>query len=126
MAIPTLFTIAQADLKSAIRLVDSNDKFQKHQAAYFTQQSIEKTIKYLIQLHTGTFPWGHDIAKLVKEASKYNIYIPSLVIKNANTYTDWEVVSRYYPRKVIRRDSIKNVINEVKKWHKDLKLRGYS
>lgn len=45
---PTLFAIAKADLKTAKSLVGSTDKYQKHQAAYFTQQAIEKTIKYIV------------------------------------------------------------------------------
>lgn len=47
MAQPTLLSIAKADLITANRLVESEDKFIKHQAAYFTQQSIEKALKYL-------------------------------------------------------------------------------
>lgn len=50
MAHPTLLSIAKADLISANRLIESENKFIKHQAAYFTQQSIEKTIKHLIAL----------------------------------------------------------------------------
>lgn len=60
MSQPTLLSIAKADLVTAGRLVESEDKFIKHQAAYFTQQSIEKTLKYLISLETGLHPWGHD------------------------------------------------------------------
>ncbi len=57
---PTLLAIAKADLKTAKHLVGSSDKFQKHQAAYFTQQAVEKTIKYVISQKTGSQPWGHD------------------------------------------------------------------
>ena len=38
MAQPTLLAIARADLLTAGKLVKSNNKFQKHHAAYFTQQ----------------------------------------------------------------------------------------
>ncbi len=50
---PTLLAIAKADLKTAKHLVGSSDKFQKHQAAYFTQQAVEKTIKYVISQKVG-------------------------------------------------------------------------
>lgn len=45
MAIPTLLTIAKADLRTASRLVNSDNKFEKHQAACLTQQYIESDKK---------------------------------------------------------------------------------
>lgn len=81
MAYPTLLSIAKADLVSASRLVESENKFIKHQAAYFTQQSIEKTLKYLIFLKTGSQPWGHDIGKLVRQAKILGIQIPERIDK---------------------------------------------
>lgn len=82
LAQPTLLSIAKADLISAERLVESKNKFIKHQAAYFTQQSIEKTLKYLIFLKTGMQPWGHDIEKLVVQAKMSEIKIPEEIWKN--------------------------------------------
>lgn len=67
----TLLSIAKADIKTAKSLVNSDDKYQKHQAAYMTQQGVEKTLKYVISLKTGGQPWGHDIDKLVKIAQVY-------------------------------------------------------
>ena len=37
----TLLSIAKADIKTAKSLVNSDDKYQKHQAAYMTQQGVE-------------------------------------------------------------------------------------
>ena len=124
MAITTLLTIAKADLRTASRLVNSDNKFEKHQAAYFTQQSIEKTIKYLVDKKAGFQPWGHDIDKLLIQADTYNITIPDYIRNHASTYTSWEAVSRYYPQKVIRRDIIIRSINEILNWHKDLSKQG--
>lgn len=120
MAIPTLLSIAKADLKIASRLVKSTNKFEKHQAAYFTQQAIEKTIKYLIALKTGNQPWGHDIDKLVMQADRYGVTIPDYIRKHATVYTSWEAVTRYYPQKIIRKDSIEKAIYSVAVWHKNL------
>ena len=124
MAQPTLLAIAKADLLTAKKLVVSENKFQKHQAAYMTQQSIEKTLKYLIQLKTGSLPWGHDIRKLVMQAQLQEIYIPSMIIEKADVYTNWEVVTRYYPAKVIYRSSIMNAINVIVEWHKIMAKQG--
>lgn len=124
MAEPTLLSIAKADLITAGNLVDSENKYIKHQAAYFTQQSIEKTIKYLILLETGKFPWGHDIDKLSRIAKENNVQIPFEIDKHKAVYTEWETVTRYYPQKIIRRDAIKKAIKEMQKWHIDLKKQG--
>jgi HEPN domain-containing protein len=116
----TLLAIAKADLKTAKVLVNSNDKYQKHQAAYFVQQSVEKTLKYAISLVSGGQPWGHDISKLILIAQGYNVYVPQKICEKASVYTSWEVVSRYYPTVTIRRDSIARAIRVVDQWHKTL------
>ncbi len=126
MVTPTILAIAKADLITANRNVDSSNKFIKHQAAYFTQQSIEKTLKYLISLHspTDSQPWGHDIKKLVMQATTYGIYIPNEIVINADLYSSWETVSRYYPTKMIRRDTIKKAIKVTHTWHRMLSSQG--
>ena len=123
MAQPTLLSIAKADLITAERCVDSENKHIKHHAAYHTEQAIEKTLKFLIEAKKGSFPWGHDIAKLVYEAEKYGIMVPKEIKDNADVYTEWEVTSRYYPQKAIRRDTIKKAINITKEWHESKDMR---
>lgn len=112
---PTLLSIAKADLKTAKRLVDSEDKYEKHIAAYHTQQAIEKVLKYLAG-QKGKNLWGHDITKLVIQCKKLGISVPKTIETNSAMYTEWEVVSRYYPRKAIRRNSIKKAIFTVESW----------
>lgn len=124
MAQPTLLSIAKADLITAGKLVDDENKYVKHQAAYFTQQSIEKTIKYLIGLKTHSQPWGHDIEKLIMQANQFGIKIPKEIEDHKSVYTSWEAVARYYPKKVIRRDAIKRAINVTRNWHIDLNKQG--
>jgi HEPN domain-containing protein len=117
----TLLSIAKADIKTAKSLVNSDDKYQKHQAAYMTQQGVEKTLKYVISLKTGGQPWGHDIDKLVKIAQSNGVDVPDHICKMANKITTWEVVSRYYPTSVIRRDTISHVIRVADEWQMKLK-----
>lgn len=112
---PTMLAIAKADLKTAKKLVDSDDKYEKHIAAYHTQQAMEKTLKYLAA-EKGKNLWGHDITKLIVQCKQLGIVVPDLIDKNSAAYTEWEVVSRYYPRKAIRRDSIAKAIKAVDEW----------
>ncbi len=119
----TLLAIAKADLKTAKSLVNSKDKYQKHQAAYMVQQAIEKTLKYAIGLKTGTEPWGHDIGKLILAADVEDVTIPDVIRQNAAMYTSWEAVSRYYPRTVIRRDTIAKAIRITDEWQAEIKKK---
>lgn len=106
------------------RHVNSSNKHIKNHAAYCCQQSVEKTLKYLISLHTGAAPWGHEIKLLIKKATVLNIYVPPEIQKLAPTLTDWEAGTRYYPRKVIRRDTICKTIRIIQNWHKLLAQQG--
>lgn len=125
MAQPTLLSIAKADLKTASRIVNDSNKHIKHQSAYMTQQSVEKTLKYLISLHrNGLFPWGHDIRKLILDAQSLGIYVPELIVSKADVISLWETSSRYYPTQVIRRDSIQKIINATYNWHILLAKQG--
>ena len=118
---PTLLAIVKADLKTAKSLVRSSKKKKKHQAAYFIQQAIEKTIKYVLLRETGSQPWGHDISRLIMTAQGKGLEIPEEIIKNAAVYTSWEVVTRYYPTAVIRRDSISKAIRITEQWQKSIR-----
>lgn len=119
---PTLLSIAKADLKTAKRCVLSEDKYEKHIAAYHTQQAIEKTIKYLA-MQEGLNLWGHDIAKLISQCKSIGLEIPTEIQKNARVYTLWETISRYYPTQRIRRDSIQKAIRIVEEWIAELEQK---
>lgn len=116
---PSLLSIAKADLKTAKRCVKSNDKYEKHIAAYHTQQAIEKIIKYQAAKR-GLSLWGHNIAKLIRQCENTQVYIPEEIDRHADVYTMWETVSRYYPEQIIRRDSIEKAIAIVEEWINDI------
>ena len=124
MAQPTLLSIAKADLVTASKNIDNPNKFIKHQAAYMTQQSVEKTLKYLIGLKIGNMPWGYKIAPLVAQAKALGIWVPDEVSKRANTITRWEAVTRYNPQEIIRRDVVHKVIISTPNLHVYLSKRG--
>lgn len=124
MAEPTLLSIAAADLRVAERLVDSENKYEKHCSAYHTQQAVEKTIKFIIASRTGVQPWGHDIGKLINKAERSGIRVPKEIADRASAITSWEAEARYFPVKVIRRDVIKRVIDATKRWHTYIRKVG--
>ena len=96
-----------ADLKMALVGGNSEDKYERLLGAYHIQQAIEKTIKLKASMQ-GLNLWGHDIDHLLNECKKANVDIapPAKIRQNAVMYTGWEADCRYYPSKVIRKDSI--------------------
>ena len=50
----------------------------------------------------------------LKIASEINI--PAYIRNKADQITGWEAECRYYPVKIVRKDSIKRVCDEVKLW----------
>ena len=116
----SLLALAKADIKAAEMCVDHKDKLVKLHAAYCTQQAIEKTLKYVISLHTsdGTHPWGHDISKLVLQCKQMKINVPEYIIEKADVFSSWEADTRYEASIVVRKDTIKKAMDVVKEWHR--------
>lgn len=109
--------IILSDLRIVYNNYNSENKEDRLQAAYHMQQAIEKTIKLKAGIK-GLNLWGHDISALIKQCENrnINIQVPNLIKRNANMYTKWEAECRYYPTKVVRRDSIINAYKAVIKW----------
>ena len=109
-----------ADLKIAQSYYDSEDKAMRLQAAYHMQQAVEKTIKLKAEIK-GLNLWGHDIGALIKECddNKVDISIPKEIRLKSRMITGWEADCRYYPVKVVRKDSIKSVYDVEVEWLND-------
>ena len=106
-----------ADLKIVESFYDNSDKALKLQAAYHMQQAVEKTIKLKAEIK-GVNLWGHNINKLIKSCddNAVDIGIPRYIKENAIKISSWETEGRYYPIKVVRKDSIKKVYDVTLEW----------
>lgn len=81
------------------------------------QQAVEKTIKLKAEIK-GVNLWGHNINKLIKSCddNAVDIGIPRYIKENAIKISSWETEGRYYPIKVVRKDSIKKVYDVTLEW----------
>ncbi len=106
-----------ADLKIAKRYYNDDDKPLRLQAAYHLQQAIEKTIKLKAEI-AGLSLWGHDIDVLLKKCDDNNIDIgvPKYIREKADVITHWEAECRYYPIKVVRKDTLQKTYDIALKW----------
>lgn len=109
--------LIMADLKLAEENCFDDDKAIRLQAAYHAQQAVEKTIKLKAELG-GLNLWGHDIDVLLKKCDDngINVDVPKYLRDKADVITHWEAECRYYPITVVRKDSIKKVVDVVKEW----------
>ena len=107
-----------ADLYITKNNMDSDDKLIRLQAAYHAQQAIEKTIKLKAEIKGLDNLWGHNIIKLLQECDSkgVDIGVPKIIRKNARMYTSWEADCRYYPQKVVRKDSLKKAYQACMEW----------
>lgn len=109
--------LIRADLKIVSTYANSDDKALRLQAAYHMQQAIEKTIKLKAEIE-GLSLWGHDIDVLLQKCdeAQVDIGVPKLIKDKADMYTHWEAECRYYPIKVVRKDSIEKAYDAVCEW----------
>ena len=106
-----------ADLQIAKRYYKDEDKPLRLQAAYHLQQAIEKTIKLKAEI-AGLSLWGHDIDVLLKKCDDSNIDIgvPKYIRDKADVITHWEAECRYYPIKVVRKDTLQKTYDIALEW----------
>ena len=109
-----------ADLKIVVSYYNDEDKAMRLQAAYHMQQAVEKTIKLKAEIK-GLNLWGHNINRLIKACDDGGIDIetPRYIKDSAERLTSWEAEGRYYPIKVVRRDSIKKTYDVTVQWLED-------
>lgn len=114
--------LIKADLKLVESYYNAEDKAMRLQAAYHMQQAVEKTIKLAAEIARLNL-WGHDIYELINACDKKGIRIgiPDYIRDKAYVITEWEADCRYYPAKVVRKDSIKKVYDITVKWLDEIK-----
>lgn len=79
------------------KYVSTDDSFVDG-ACFQLQQSMEFALKYLAEIMGIPYERTHDIRKLVeciKDSTDISIPVLDKVLQNADTYTSWEIKSRY-------------------------------
>ncbi|MCR4755061.1 MAG: HEPN domain-containing protein [Lachnospiraceae bacterium] len=110
--------LIMADLNIADKYRNDDDKPLRLQAAYHLQQAIEKTIKLKAEIAGLSMLWGHDIDVLLKKCDDNNIDIdvPKYIRDKADVITHWEAECRYFPIKVVRKDTLGKVYKAALEW----------
>jgi len=120
--INSLLKLAEKDMEvSRMILTSSNDELLQNIAAYHTQQSVEKLLKYLIVENGGTAGIGHDIKMLSIEVNELGGSVPEWVIDGAYDLSSWATTIRYNSNFKTNRDLIVSFNEKAIIWINSLK-----
>ena len=104
--------LAKTDLKtSELILNSSNDELMLNNAAYHTQQAVEKICKALI-LSAGDPPGtSHSIASLAQDMDRLDLSYPEWVNEDAYDISSWATTIRYNANFEADHDMIERINN---------------
>lgn len=115
----TLLDIAQTNLRNAEALYkcakETGDEYQLNGAAYFLQQCVELTIKYIIEANGVETPKKHEIQTLISYAYEHNIdlYLTDYIEQNADMFSNWEAKTRYITDYLVNVKLIESALEEI-------------
>ena len=92
-----LLTRAKWDLEASqamLSMPDASEKFLDI-SAYHLQQSIEKTMKYVLAQNGIEFLKTHDIERLCKQFLDNELELPDWIFDNATLLTNYATQTRY-------------------------------
>lgn len=101
---------------SELILNTTNDELKQNIAAYHTQQSVEKVIKYLLIEARGFAGVEHNIYKLTQEADAENIMIPQWVKEGDYELSSWATTIRYNSNFKTDREKIIEYNKNLSEW----------
>ncbi|HVI39627.1 MAG TPA: HEPN domain-containing protein [Anaerovoracaceae bacterium] len=118
----SLLKLAEKDIEvSQMILQSSNDELLQNIAAYHSQQSVEKLLKYLIVENGGNAGIGHDIKMLSIEVNELGGSVPEWVIDGSYDLSSWATTIRYNSNFKTNRDLIESFNEKIIEWLGKLK-----
>lgn len=96
----SLLNRAESDIRIARLLLTpqgnpTNDEMITDQAAYHTQQGIEKALKYQSEMLGISYKKTHNLAGLIMDLEKNGFIVPEELKYRSTFISDWEASSRY-------------------------------
>ena len=113
--------LAEADLKVSELLLNSyNDELMQNNAAYHTEQALEKLMKSLKESHGAAATVTHSITALWKDLEELNVEIPEWVLDMDDEISSWATTIRYNANFKSDHDSIEKANRYIREWMESL------
>lgn len=110
----SLLDISKRHRRSITILLNGGDDGVLQDAAYFTQQMIEKLIMYMYECVGARHTFGHDIADLLTTLPDWKMFmsedIYNRLLERADTLTLWESETRYPGNYLAVRDAVQDTV----------------
>ena len=120
-----LLRLAEADLKTSELLLNSyNDELMQNNAAYHTEQALEKLMKALKEFHGAPATVTHSITVLWKDLQELSVNVPSWVLEMDDEISSWATTIRYNANFKSDHDSIEKANRLIREWMLDLRNKG--
>ncbi|MBO2516217.1 MAG: hypothetical protein CW338_02930 [Clostridiales bacterium] len=93
----------------------STDEGQLNVIAYLLQQSLELTLKYLLEQNGVEYPKTHDIEQLIRLGKKEDapLYLTEYIEDHAEMFSQWEAKTRYIVGYMVEIEKIDRAIKEL-------------
>ncbi len=112
-----LIKLAEADLKVSELLLNSyNDELMQNNAAYHTEQALEKLMKSIKESNGANATITHSITALWKDLQEMDIEVPEWVFEMDDEISSWATTIRYNANFKADHDSIENANRLIREW----------
>lgn len=112
-----LMMLAEADLKVSETLLNSfNDELIQNNAAYHTEQALEKLMKSLKEANGANATITHNITTLRKDLEELKIEVPEWVSDMDDEISSWATTIRYNANFKSDHDSIDKANKLIREW----------
>lgn len=115
-----LYLLAKSDYQFAKLnyevLMQTTDQLYINKVAYFTQQAVEKLLKFTMEIGGVRYPKTHDISRLVDSCMESRIYVPQKIVDMDRELTSWCTATRYDCDFYVSKRHIESVMQELEDW----------
>lgn len=116
-----LLKLAEADLRASELLLNSfNDELMQNNAAYHSQQALEKLMKALNEANGAPATVTHSITVLWKDLEELGVEFPEWVKELDDEITAWSTTIRYNSNFKSDHDTIDDINRKIREWMNSL------
>lgn len=106
----------------------TDDEAYLNYVGYHLQQSVELTIKYILEMNGIEYPKSHDIEQLIRLANRNNVnlFLTEYIEEHSEMFSSWEAKTRYILNYRLEEKKINKAIDALEKYLKIVEKEYFS